>query len=53
VVFLLGGCVTSPVVVDGDNYCRLAKRISYSKADTTLTVDQIRRHNAKYRRVCG
>jgi starvation-inducible outer membrane lipoprotein len=52
-VAVLGGCATAPVVVRGDNYCRLAKRISWSKADTKQTTQEVRVHNAKYRRVCG
>lgn len=52
-VAVLGGCATAPVRVQGDNYCRLAKRITWSKADTTPTIQQVRVHNARYRRVCG
>jgi len=49
---VLGGCATTPVKVTGDNYCRISKRITWSKLDTPGTVDQIRRSNARYRRVC-
>ena len=50
----LSGCATTaPVVVRGDNYCRLASPITWSVDDTQKSVDQIRRHNAKRARVCG
>jgi hypothetical protein len=52
---MAGGCASSPppVRVVGDNYCSLAKNISWSTGDTRPTIRQIRWHNAKYRRVCG
>lgn len=49
----LGGCATTPVKVEGDSYCRIAKRITWSKNDTSPTISQIRRHNAARRSVCG
>jgi hypothetical protein len=52
-VAVFGGCATAPLKVTGDNYCRLAKRISWSKADTKQTTQEVRVHNAKYRRVCN
>lgn len=52
-VAVLSGCATPPVAVKGDTYCTIAKRIAWSKSDTPKTVDQVRRHNAKHRRVCG
>lgn len=50
---LLSGCATAPVVVRGDNYCRIAEPISWSTGDTKPTIEEVRQHNAKYRRVCG
>lgn len=41
------------VVVKGDTYCRIAKKITWSKRDTPPTVSQVRRHNATRDRVCG
>jgi hypothetical protein len=52
-VAVLGGCATAPVVVRGDSYCRLSRKITWSKVDSSPTVHQIRVHNSKYRRVCG
>jgi len=52
-VAVLGGCATAPIQVQGDSYCRIAKRITWSKSDTPPTVHQIRVHNAKHRRICG
>lgn len=51
---ILSGCATTkPVVVRGDNYCRLTRQISWVPADTRMTIDQIRVHNTKRARVCG
>jgi hypothetical protein len=53
-VAVLGGCATGkPVQVTGDTYCKLGRKITWSKNDTPATVDQIRRSNARHRRVCG
>jgi len=51
-VAVLGGCVTSPVQVKGDSTCRIMRPLSWSKLDTSPTVDGIRRHNARYRSIC-
>lgn len=52
-VAVLGGCVTSPVTVQGDSYCKLGRKITWSVDDTTGTISQIRKSNAVHRRVCG
>jgi len=53
-VAVLGGCATGQSVkVQGDSYCRIAKKIRWSVRDTTETITSIRRENAKHRRVCG
>ena len=49
----LSGCATPPVAVKGDTYCGIARRITWSVSDTRETIDQVRRSNAKHRRVCG
>lgn len=50
---VLGGCATAPVTVQGDSYCKLGRKITWSKADSQATVHQIRVNNAKHRRICG
>jgi starvation-inducible outer membrane lipoprotein len=49
----VSGCATVPVQVKGDTFCSIARRITWSKNDTSPTIDQVRRHNARYRRICG
>lgn len=49
----VAGCTASPVTVKGDTLCSVARPLSWSRRDTSTTVDGIRRHNARYRRVCG
>jgi predicted regulator of amino acid metabolism with ACT domain len=54
---LLSGCAPVPplpvIEIKGDSYCEIAKKIQWSVADTTETVRQIVRENAKLDRVCG
>jgi hypothetical protein len=51
VLLALAGCAPGDVVnkvdVVGDSFCRVAKKIDWSIDDTQLTVDQVRRHNAR------
>jgi hypothetical protein len=53
---LVAGCAdTAPVqkvVVQSDSYCRIAERIRWSRRDTGSTISQIRKHNARHRRIC-
>lgn len=51
-VGLLGGCATAPIKVTNDVTCRVMRPITWSRADTSPTVDQIRKSNARYRSVC-
>ena len=48
---VLGGCSSTETVnkisVTSDSFCRVAKKITFSIDDTQLTVDQVRRHNAR------
>ena len=50
------GCASvepvQPVTVKGDSFCSIGRKITWSKRDTPPTIDQVRRHNAKYDRVC-
>jgi len=54
---LLSGCAhqTPPVAVTvrSDVSCRVYKRLTWSIDDTTTTINGIRRHNARYVRICG
>jgi hypothetical protein len=53
---IVSGCAdTAPVqkvVVQSDSYCRIAKKIRWSRQDTPDSVTQMRRHNSVYRRIC-
>jgi len=51
-LYALCGCATAPVQVTADNYCKLSRKISWSVADSTETISQVRRANAVRRRVC-
>lgn len=56
-ITVLAGCASAPapqkIYIRGDNYCRIAKEITWSLSDTTPTIGEIRKHNAKHRMVCG
>jgi len=41
------------VTVRSDVSCRVYKRLTWSIDDTTTTINGIRRHNARYVRICG
>lgn len=42
-----------PVNVTSDSYCKIAKRRTWSVNDTSETIDEARRENAKFDRICG
>ena len=48
---LLAGCApdapATNISVVSDSFCRVAKKLSWSLEDTQLTIDGIRRHNAR------
>lgn len=48
---LLPGCSSTETVnkvdVTSNTFCKVAKKIEWSIDDTQLTVDQVRRHNAR------
>ena len=49
-IFLPGCAPDAPVTnisVVSDSFCRVAKKLSWSLEDTQLTIDGIRRHNAR------
>jgi len=49
----LSGCETTQTIVI-DSTCEVFWPISYSASqDTPQTVEQVRRHNARYLAVCG
>ena len=54
---LLSGCAhqTPPVAVTvrSDVSCRAFSRLTWSIDDTTNSINGIRRHNARYVRICG
>ena len=41
------------IEIKADNYCDISTKIRWSKDDTTETVRQVVRENAKHDRVCG
>ena len=55
----LAGCSTTQapqygdVKVTSDSYCKIAKRRTWSVHDTTETIDEARKENAKFDRICG
>lgn len=42
-----------PVSLEPDNFCQVSRKVRWSTTDSTETIDQIRRHNAKVDRLCG
>lgn len=52
--FALAGCVQEPVNVSvkGDVSCKAFRYVTWSKQDTSKTIDGVRRHNAAYHRIC-
>lgn len=57
-ILLLTGCESSAgaplpaVIVKGDTYCDVTRKIVWSRSDTPDTVMQIIAHNAKFDRLC-
>jgi hypothetical protein len=54
----LTGCDTIPteapsVNIVSDNFCAVAKKVTWSVTDTWQTIDEARRHNARVDRLCG
>ena len=55
-ILALAGCQTpAPVTVEvvSDTYCQIAKKRSWSVNDTPQTIDEARRENAKFDKICG
>ena len=50
--FLFVFSCSSPQPVAADSFCRVAKILTVSRADTAETKRQAREHNAKVRRLC-
>ena len=51
------GCATQAppavTVLQPDNFCAIAGKITWSTADTRETITQVSRENAKHDRICG
>lgn len=54
-MLILPSCAptTPPVELAQDNSCKVFGYLSWDLKDTTATVDQIRRHNARFASLCG
>lgn len=49
----LPGCATKTELVAGlDNSCKIFRPITWGVADTQLTIEQIRAHNARWWTTC-
>lgn len=58
VAAVLAGCDTLPaeppsVNIVSDNFCAVAKKVTWSVTDTWQTIDEARRHNARVDKLCG
>jgi hypothetical protein len=49
---ILAGCLTTTPTSVIDTSCLAMEPITYSRSDTSVTVAQIRQHNAAYRSLC-
>lgn len=51
----LSACASDPpvnVAIKGDVSCKAFHYLTWSTADTPVTIDGVRRHNAAYSRIC-
>lgn len=52
-MLMLAGCATTTGSGGTDVFCRSAKPVRWSKADTDATIRQAKAHNAVGRKLCG
>jgi hypothetical protein len=52
VPLMLAACQTTTPTSVTDTSCLAMEPITYSRSDTSVTVAQIRQHNAAYRSLC-